>query len=167
LARSRRRQKRTPGQTGARSNSSARRLASDPISRTAERPSNKYDVAVSCPHSIFAKRLECCADQLSPPRKAVVRIIVDFECPPFSPCCWRGGSPAGPSQFRLLTQGRDSESLEPNLFSVFRRLCAEAAGWRASPASLGRASMPEFRIARRHFDFHVAREPDYIAARRA
>ena len=62
--------KRTPGQTGARSNSSARRLASDPISRTAERPSNKYDVAVSCPHSIFAKRLECCADQLSPPRNA-------------------------------------------------------------------------------------------------
>src|SRR5205823_1435406 len=30
-------------------------------------PSNKCDVAASCPHSIFAKRLECCADQLSPP----------------------------------------------------------------------------------------------------
>src|SRR6478752_7961594 len=32
-------------------------------SRTAERPSNKCDVAVSSPHPIFAKRLECCADQ--------------------------------------------------------------------------------------------------------
>jgi hypothetical protein len=31
---------------------------------------NKCDVAVSYPHSIFAKRLECCADQLSPPRRA-------------------------------------------------------------------------------------------------
>src|ERR1700712_311104 len=36
-----------------------------PRSRAAEQPSNKYDVVVSCPHSIFAKRLECCADQLS------------------------------------------------------------------------------------------------------
>src|SRR5258708_35317016 len=26
----------------------------------------KCDVAVSCPHSIFSTRLECCADQLSP-----------------------------------------------------------------------------------------------------
>jgi hypothetical protein len=29
--------------------------ASDPRSRIAEQPSNKCDVAVSCPHSIFAK----------------------------------------------------------------------------------------------------------------
>ena len=32
------------------------------------RASNKCDVAVSCPHSIVAKRLECCVDQLSPPQ---------------------------------------------------------------------------------------------------
>ena len=55
------------GQIGVRSNSSARQPASDPRSRIAGRPSNKCDVAVSCPHSIFAKRLECCVDQLSPP----------------------------------------------------------------------------------------------------
>jgi hypothetical protein len=73
LVRSQRRQKRTPGQTGVRSNSSARRPASDPISRIAGPQSNKCDVAASCPHSIFVKRLECCADQLCPPPKAVIR----------------------------------------------------------------------------------------------
>src|SRR6478609_7880330 len=57
----------TPGQIGVRSNSSARRPASDPRSRIAGPPSDKCDVAVSSPHSIFAERLECCADQLSPP----------------------------------------------------------------------------------------------------
>ncbi len=62
---------RTPGQIGVRSNSSTRRPASDPRSRTAGPPNNKCDVAVSCPHSISATRLVCCADQLSPPRKAV------------------------------------------------------------------------------------------------
>src|SRR5665213_3028102 len=40
------------GQTGVRSNSSARRPASGPRSRIAGRPSNKCDVAVSYPHSI-------------------------------------------------------------------------------------------------------------------
>ena len=45
----------TPGQIGVRSNSSARRPASDPRSRIARRPSNKCDVAVSCPHSILLK----------------------------------------------------------------------------------------------------------------
>jgi hypothetical protein len=35
-------------------------------------PSNKCDVAVSYPHSILDKRLECCADQLNPPPKADV-----------------------------------------------------------------------------------------------
>jgi hypothetical protein len=36
---------------------------------------NRCDVAASCPHSIFifAKRLECCADRLSPP--PIVRIV--------------------------------------------------------------------------------------------
>jgi cytochrome P450 family 104 len=53
LARSRRRPKRTPGQTGARSHSWAPQPASDPRSLTAELPSNKCDAAVSCPHSIF------------------------------------------------------------------------------------------------------------------
>src|ERR1700716_4201901 len=62
------------GQIGVRSNSSAHRPASDPRSRIAGQPSNKCDLAVSCPHSIFATRLECCADQLSPLRKAVVRL---------------------------------------------------------------------------------------------
>ena len=62
------------GQIGVRSKSSARRPASDPRSRIAGRLSNKCDVAVSCPHSIFAKRLECCADQLSPPREADDRL---------------------------------------------------------------------------------------------
>src|SRR6202035_5745680 len=58
---------------GVRSNSSARRPASDPRSLTAGPPSNKCDVAASCTHSIFARRLECCAHQLNPPRKAAVR----------------------------------------------------------------------------------------------
>src|SRR6476646_3360787 len=39
-------------------------------SQTAEPQNNRCDVAASCPHSIFAKRLECCADRSSPPRKA-------------------------------------------------------------------------------------------------
>src|ERR1700737_4093995 len=69
LARSPRRQKRTPGQIDARSHSSAPQPASDPRSQTVELPSNKCDVAVSCPHSILDKKLECCADQLNPPRK--------------------------------------------------------------------------------------------------
>src|ERR1700737_4229879 len=67
LARSPRRQKRTPGQIDARSHSSAPQPASDPRSQTVGLPSNKCDVAVSCPHSILDKRLECCADQLNPP----------------------------------------------------------------------------------------------------
>ena len=54
-ARSLRRPTRTPGQIGVRSNSSARRPASDPRSRIAGRASNKCDVAVSCLHSIIAK----------------------------------------------------------------------------------------------------------------
>src|ERR1700730_13427328 len=53
-----------------RSHSSAPQPASDPRSQTVGLPSNKCDVAVSCPHSILDKRLECCADQLNPPRKA-------------------------------------------------------------------------------------------------
>src|ERR1700730_6695675 len=74
-ARSPRRPTRTPGQIGVRSNSSARRPASDPRSRTAGPPSNKCDVAASCTHSIFARRLECCAHQLNPPRKADIQLI--------------------------------------------------------------------------------------------
>jgi integrase len=35
--------------------------------QTAEPQNNKCDVAASCSHSISAKRLECCADRLSPP----------------------------------------------------------------------------------------------------
>jgi hypothetical protein len=85
LAKSQRRQKKTPGQTGARSNSSARRPASDPRFRIAGRPSNKCDVAVSCPHSIFAKRLECCADQLSSPPNSDIRrqSVFPFSVPYF------------------------------------------------------------------------------------
>src|ERR1700692_5095517 len=51
---------------------SAPQPASDPRSQTVGLPSNKCDVAVSCPHSILDKRLECCADQLNPPPIAVV-----------------------------------------------------------------------------------------------
>src|ERR1700751_1777946 len=40
---------------------------SDPRSQTAEPQNNRCDVAASCPPSIFAKRLECCADRSSPP----------------------------------------------------------------------------------------------------
>src|SRR5258705_3702951 len=81
-ARSVRRPTRTPGQIGVRSNSSARRPASDPRSRIAGPPSSKCDVAVSCPHSIFAKRLECCADQLSPPPEADIQgCSVHWLCP--------------------------------------------------------------------------------------
>jgi len=32
----------------------------------------RCDVAASCPHSILAKRLECCADRLSPPLISLV-----------------------------------------------------------------------------------------------
>src|SRR3984893_13289903 len=67
--------KRTPGQTDVRLNSSTRQLASDPRSQTAEPQNNKCDVAASCPHSILVKRLECCADRLNPPPKAVDRQI--------------------------------------------------------------------------------------------
>jgi hypothetical protein len=35
--------------------------------RGSEPQNNGCEVAASCSHSIFAKRLECCADQLSPP----------------------------------------------------------------------------------------------------
>jgi len=52
-------------------NSSIRQPASDPRSQTAEPQNNRCDVAASCPHSIFAKRLECCADRSSPPPYAV------------------------------------------------------------------------------------------------
>jgi hypothetical protein len=41
-------------------------------SRTAGRPSNKCDVAVSCPHSTSELGLECCVDQLNPPPKAAL-----------------------------------------------------------------------------------------------
>jgi hypothetical protein len=67
------------GQIGVRSNSSARQPASDPRPQTAEPPSNKYDVAVHGTHSIVAKRLECCSDQLNPPRKAVVHAQAAFR----------------------------------------------------------------------------------------
>ena len=46
------------GQTGVRSNSSARQPASDPKSQTAGPPNNRCDVAVSCPHSIFVKKIK-------------------------------------------------------------------------------------------------------------
>ena len=55
------------------------RLASDPRSRIVGPQSNKCDAAASCPHSIFAKRLKCCADQLSPPRKADIRSTSTFD----------------------------------------------------------------------------------------
>ena len=58
-----------PGQTDVRLNSSTRQPASDPRSQTAELQNNRCDVAASCSHSIFAKRLEFCVDQLSPPPK--------------------------------------------------------------------------------------------------
>jgi hypothetical protein len=66
-------ERRTDIETDARLNSSPRQPASDPRSQTAEPQNNRCDVAASCPHSIFATRLECCADQLSPPHKAAVR----------------------------------------------------------------------------------------------
>jgi hypothetical protein len=47
------------------------RPASDPRSRIAGPQSSKCDAAASCPHSIFATRLECCADQLSAPPKDI------------------------------------------------------------------------------------------------
>jgi hypothetical protein len=62
----------SPGQTGARSRSSAPQPASDPRSQNVGLPSNKCDVAVSYPHSILEKRLECCADQLNPPPITVI-----------------------------------------------------------------------------------------------
>src|ERR1700692_611914 len=46
--------------------------ANGPRSQTVGLPSNKCDVAVSYPHSILDKRLECCADQLNPPPKPEV-----------------------------------------------------------------------------------------------
>src|SRR4029077_11424083 len=70
LAKSLKRLTRIPGQTDVRLNSSIRQPASDPRSQTAEPQNNRCDVAASCPHSIFAKRLECCADRSSPPPKA-------------------------------------------------------------------------------------------------
>src|SRR5260370_4608944 len=79
LARSPRRQKRTPGQIDARSHSSAPQPASDPRSQTVGLPSNKCDVAVSCPHSILDKRLECCADQLNPPPQSCHSITVQYS----------------------------------------------------------------------------------------
>src|SRR6202030_3344780 len=67
LAKSLKRLTRTPGQTDVRLNSSTRQPASDSRSQTAEPQNNRCVVAASCPHSILAKRLECCADRLSPP----------------------------------------------------------------------------------------------------
>jgi hypothetical protein len=55
------------------------RPTSDPRSRIAGPQSSKCDAAASCPHSIFAKRLECCADQLSAPRKADIRSTSTFD----------------------------------------------------------------------------------------
>src|SRR4029077_4540565 len=73
LAKSLKRLTRIPGQTDVRLNSSIRQPASDPRSQTAEPQNNRCDVAASCPHSIFAKRLECCADRSSPPPRAEQR----------------------------------------------------------------------------------------------
>jgi hypothetical protein len=44
------------------------------------------DVAASCPHSIFAKRLECCADRLSKPPNPDVGTLVgsEVDCVHFS-----------------------------------------------------------------------------------
>src|SRR5215475_11936644 len=69
LAKSRKTRTRMPGQTDVRWTSSTRQPASDPRSQTAEPQNNRCDVAASCPHSISAKRLECCTDRLSPPPK--------------------------------------------------------------------------------------------------
>src|SRR5215468_1028202 len=66
-AKSRKTRTRMPGQTDVRWTSSTRQPASDPRSQTAEPQNNRCDVAASCPHSILAKRLECCTDWLSPP----------------------------------------------------------------------------------------------------
>jgi len=44
-------------------------------SQTVGLPSNKCDVVVSYPHSILDKRLECCDDQLNPPREADIRLL--------------------------------------------------------------------------------------------
>ena len=51
-------------------NSSTRQPASDPIFQTVGPQNNRSAVAASCPHSISAKRLECCSDQLNSPPKA-------------------------------------------------------------------------------------------------
>jgi len=77
LAKSLKRLTRTPGQTDVRLNSSTRQPASDPRSQTAEPRNNRCDVAASCPHSIFAKRLECCADRSSPPHFSDVTGLAD------------------------------------------------------------------------------------------
>src|SRR6516164_8352185 len=81
LAKSLKRLTRIRGQTDVRLNSSTRQLASDPRSQTAEPQNNRCDVAASCPHSISAKRLECCTDRLSPPSIADnPRARVDVRC---------------------------------------------------------------------------------------
>src|SRR6516225_8849740 len=73
LAKSLKRLTRIRGQTDVRLNSSTRQLASDPRSQTAEPQNNRCDVAASCPHSISAKRLECCTDRMSLPARLLTK----------------------------------------------------------------------------------------------
>src|SRR4029077_7740235 len=100
LAKSLKRLTRIPGQTDVRLNSSIRQPASDPRSQTAEPQNNRCDVAASCPHSIFAKRLECCADRSSPPPRPVIRALANIVIGGWSrrnrklvPTIWSYGAP--------------------------------------------------------------------------
>src|SRR6516225_2107310 len=74
--------------------SSTRQPASDPRSQTAEPQINRCGVTASCPHSISAKRLECCTDRLSPPQIAVsLKASRNFPLYTKKPSPMRGPAP--------------------------------------------------------------------------
>src|ERR1700737_900500 len=85
----------------------------------------------------------------------------------------RRGSPWGVPVVPSANTGQDSELSELNLFHVFRRP-VHRSGWAASsalrplpPCHHVRLKCPNCGSREVIWIFHVAREPDYIAARRA